>query len=217
MLPAAARDLLAAKLRSSNVDRAAGSEAELARIVGRIRASWPKVRVLVRADSGLREGLMAWCEANGANYVFGLALKAKDLPLVVIEENRRRVEALRKRGFATIYGDPTAAGVLEAAGGGRARLLIVAAPRGFLTHRIIELARQPNARIRIAMRTRSVAELAHFERIGVHAAIMGETELAFDLLDDALRTLGLVGPGTLSSAAHLGMAMPSNAIPDADL
>ena len=122
--------------------------------------------------------------------VIGEALKAEGLPLVVIEENRRRVEALRKRGFAAVYGDATAPGVLESAGIRRARLLIVAAPRGFLTQRIIELARQSNSRIRIAIRTHSVDELAHFERMGVDAAIMGETELAYGLLDYALRSLG---------------------------
>jgi hypothetical protein len=72
------RHLLAAKLRRSNIDGAAGAEAELARIVGRIRASWPSVRILVRADAGFaRESLMAWCEANGVNFVFGLARNAR--------------------------------------------------------------------------------------------------------------------------------------------
>ncbi len=122
--------------------------------------------------------------------VIGEALKAEGLPLVVIEENRRRVEDLRKRGFAAVYGDATAAGVLEAAGIGRARLLVVAAPRGFLTQRIIELARLSNPGVRIAIRTHSADELAHFERSGVDVAIMGETELAFGLLDYALRSLG---------------------------
>jgi hypothetical protein len=68
------RHLLAAKLRRSNIDGAAGADVELARIVGRIRESWPRVRILVRADSGFaREWLMAWCEANGVDYVLGLA------------------------------------------------------------------------------------------------------------------------------------------------
>jgi hypothetical protein len=68
------RHLLAAKLRRSNIDGSAGADVELARIVGRIRASWPRVRILVRADSGFtRESLMAWCEANGVDFVFGLA------------------------------------------------------------------------------------------------------------------------------------------------
>ena len=68
------RHLLAAKLRRSNIDGAAGADVELARIVGRLRESWPRVRILVRADSGFaREWLMAWCEANGVDYVLGLA------------------------------------------------------------------------------------------------------------------------------------------------
>lgn len=72
------RHLLAAKLRRSNIDGAAGAEAELARIVGRIRASWPSVRILIRADSGFaRESLMAWCEANGVDFVLGLARNAR--------------------------------------------------------------------------------------------------------------------------------------------
>ena len=68
------RHLLAAKLRRSNIDGSAGAEIELARIVGRIRASWPAVRILVRADSGFtREALMAWCEIHGVDFVLGLA------------------------------------------------------------------------------------------------------------------------------------------------
>lgn len=67
------RHLLAAKLRSASVDAAAGSVEEVARIVRHIRSRWPHVRILVRADSGFaRDDLMAWCEANGVDYVFGL-------------------------------------------------------------------------------------------------------------------------------------------------
>jgi len=68
------RHLLAAKLRRSNIDAAAGSREEVARIVAQIRARWPKVELWLRADSGFaREELMAWCEENGVEYVFGLA------------------------------------------------------------------------------------------------------------------------------------------------
>jgi hypothetical protein len=60
------RHLLAAKLRRANIDAAAGSVEEVARIVAQIRRRWPLVRILLRADSGFaREELMAWCEANG--------------------------------------------------------------------------------------------------------------------------------------------------------
>jgi hypothetical protein len=67
------RHLLAAKLRRSNIDGSAGAQEEVARIVGQVRERWPEVRVLLRADSGFaREALMAWCEANGVDYLFGL-------------------------------------------------------------------------------------------------------------------------------------------------
>jgi hypothetical protein len=68
------RHLLAAKLRRSNIDASAGAVQEVARIVERIRRRWPRVRILLRADSGFaRDGLMAWCEENRVDYVFGLA------------------------------------------------------------------------------------------------------------------------------------------------
>ena len=67
------RHLLAAKLRSASMDAAAGSVEEVARIVRDIRRRWPHVRILVRANSGFaRDNLMAWCEANGVDYVFGV-------------------------------------------------------------------------------------------------------------------------------------------------
>ena len=66
--------LLAAKLRRANIDASAGAAEEVARIVARIRERWPAVEIVLRADSGFaREELMAWCEANGVDYVFGLA------------------------------------------------------------------------------------------------------------------------------------------------
>jgi hypothetical protein len=68
------RYLLAAKLRPANIDACAGSIEEVARIVTQIRQRWPKVRILLRADSGFaREALMAWCESNGVDFLFGLA------------------------------------------------------------------------------------------------------------------------------------------------
>ena len=66
--------LLAAKLRRSDIDGAAGSVEEVTRIVARIRQCWPQVRIILRADSGFaRDELMAWCEAAGVDFIFGLA------------------------------------------------------------------------------------------------------------------------------------------------
>jgi hypothetical protein len=66
--------LLCARLRPSNIDASAGSLEEVQRIVRQIRARWPKTRMILRADSGFcREQLLAWCEHNDVDYVFGFA------------------------------------------------------------------------------------------------------------------------------------------------
>ena len=68
------RHLLVAKLRSADMDAAAGAVEEVARVIACIRARWPRTRILLRADSGFaREDLMAWCEGNGVDFLFGLA------------------------------------------------------------------------------------------------------------------------------------------------
>ena len=66
--------VLCARLRRSNTDAAAGSKDEMERIVKRIRAAWPKVKIIVRGDSGFcRDELMTWCESNAVDYVLGVA------------------------------------------------------------------------------------------------------------------------------------------------
>ncbi|HKG99489.1 MAG TPA: IS1380 family transposase [Bradyrhizobium sp.] len=68
------RHLLVAKLRRADMDAVAGAIEEVARIVAQIRARWPRTGILLRADSGFaRDELMAWCEANGVDFLFGLA------------------------------------------------------------------------------------------------------------------------------------------------
>jgi hypothetical protein len=88
------RHLLAAKLRPSNIDGAAGSVEEVARIVEQIRRRWPRTRILLRADSGFcREDLMAWCEANRVDYLFGLARNTRLVAEISTELAAARAES----------------------------------------------------------------------------------------------------------------------------
>jgi len=90
------RHLLAAKLRSASVDAAAGVVKEVARIVAHIRRRWPHVRILLRADSGFaRDDLMRWCEANGVQFLFGLA--QNDRLIAEIASELARAEAKSRR------------------------------------------------------------------------------------------------------------------------
>ena len=88
------RHLLAAKLRPSNIDASAGSIEEVARIVAQIRRRWPRTRILLRADSGFaREALMAWCEMNQVDFVFGLARNARLVEEISVELLQAEAEA----------------------------------------------------------------------------------------------------------------------------
>jgi hypothetical protein len=88
------RHLLAAKLRPSNIDASAGSVEEVARIVAQIRRRWPRTRILLRADSGFaREALLAWCEMNQVDFVFGLARNARLVEEISVELLQAEAEA----------------------------------------------------------------------------------------------------------------------------
>jgi hypothetical protein len=87
--------LLCAKLRPANIDAAAGSVAEVERIVRQLRDRWRKVRIVLRADSGFaREQLMAWCEANAVDYLFGLARNVRLVRFIGAELEEARAESV---------------------------------------------------------------------------------------------------------------------------
>lgn len=88
--------LLAAKLRTSGRDGAEGSVALLAFLVARIRARFPKTRIMLRGDSGFaRDDIMDWCESNGVFYLLGLA-KNKRL-LAKLGKELAQARALHKK------------------------------------------------------------------------------------------------------------------------
>jgi Transposase DDE domain group 1 len=68
---------------------------EVARIVAQIRARWPRVAIVLRADSGFaRDELMAWCEANAVDYVFGLARNERLVGAIAAELAAAQAESL---------------------------------------------------------------------------------------------------------------------------
>ena len=100
------RHLLAAKLRRSNIDASAGAIDEVARLIGQLRARWPRVRILLRADSGFaRDELMAWCEANSVDYVFGLARHQRLVGAIAEELAGAVAESLARGGAARRFAD----------------------------------------------------------------------------------------------------------------
>jgi CPA2 family monovalent cation:H+ antiporter-2 len=116
---------------------------------------------------------------------------AKGLPFLVVDRGRRRFEELTRHGVPVLYGDASVPGVLEAAGVGRARLVIVATPDSFLTRRAVEIARHANPVVEIVVRTHSHEEYARLRREHSGTIVMGEHELARAMLLRALRHFGV--------------------------
>jgi hypothetical protein len=85
--------LLCARLRAANQDAAKGSVEEVRRIVEQLRRRWPEVKIVLRADSGFcREELMAWCEQNHVDYVFGLARNKRLARIIGGEMQQARLQ-----------------------------------------------------------------------------------------------------------------------------
>jgi hypothetical protein len=90
------RHLLAARLQPASTAAAVNAVEEVARIVAHIRRRWPHVRILLRADSGFaQEALMAWCEANGVHFLFGLQQNTRLVAAIASELDRAEAKSRR--------------------------------------------------------------------------------------------------------------------------
>lgn len=70
--------LLACYLRRSRIDGAKNATALIKLLIRRLRQAWPRVRLIVRGDSGFcRQRLLRWCERSNVRYLVGLARNAR--------------------------------------------------------------------------------------------------------------------------------------------
>jgi hypothetical protein len=90
------RHLLLAKLRRADRDPAAGTVEEVVRLVARIRARWPKMRIVLRADADFaRDDLMAWCEAGDVDFVLGVGRNERLMAEIAPELDRVAAKSAR--------------------------------------------------------------------------------------------------------------------------
>jgi monovalent cation:H+ antiporter-2, CPA2 family len=156
--------------------------------------------------------------------LIGEALIARGIPLLVVEENGDRVEALRSRGVPAILGNAAERGMLEATDLARATWFISAVPNPFEAGALIERARAANAGLDIVARAHNDAEIAYLEQRGATHVIMGEREIAAAMTGHVLGGLvaaarsagsaeasGLEGPVTASVEPAAGTAATPSA------
>lgn len=98
--------LLVAKLRTADNDASWGTVEVLAWLIPQLRAAWPHVRIILRADSGFcREAIMAWCEAHGVDYLFGLARNTRLVEIIQGELADAHVRYLQTGVAARVFAD----------------------------------------------------------------------------------------------------------------
>jgi Transposase DDE domain group 1 len=98
--------LLGARLRPSNQDASAGCVEEVERVVRQMRKRWPRVEIVLRADSAFcREALMSWGEKNRVDYVFGLARNQRLRGAIGKQMHQAQKEHQRTGKAARVFAD----------------------------------------------------------------------------------------------------------------
>jgi CPA2 family monovalent cation:H+ antiporter-2 len=120
------------------------------------------------------------------------ALRRHNLPFIVVEDDRHRVELLHGQGVPVLWGNGTQPEMLEAAHAARARLLIVTLPLAFEARRAVELARAANPGIVVTVRAHQDAEVDWlYDQDSTGLAVMGEREVALGIADFAMQRMGV--------------------------
>jgi monovalent cation:H+ antiporter-2, CPA2 family len=169
-----------------------------------VARQWPESNVSFLPDSEddtpILRGHAVICGYGRVGAVVGEALRRRDLPFIVIEQDRSIVLQLRREGILALYGTADNKVLLERAGVAEAKILVVGVPDSLVTRQVIEHARRLNERIEIVARTHSQQESIHLSRRGVDEAVYAEMELALELTRFTLHRFGV---GTLDTQAIL--------------
>jgi CPA2 family monovalent cation:H+ antiporter-2 len=131
------------------------------------------------------------CGHGRVGRIVAQALEQRSFRYVVVESNRRTVQALRARGVPAIFGDAGHHLILGQASLETARVLVVTVPDPPVVRRIVSYARGVAPRLDIIARTHSVPELEVLTERGVGEAVYGEWEVALELTRRALYRFGL--------------------------
>ena len=114
--------------------------------------------------------------------LLGEKLQAAGIPLVVIENSRPRVEALREQGISTVLGNAANQEIMDLARLDCARWLLVTIPNGYEAGEIVAFARTKRPNIEIIARAHYDDEVTYILERGADRVVMGEREIANSML-----------------------------------
>ena len=115
------------------------------------------------------------------------ALRARNLPHIIVERNREMVEDLRREGAVAVSGDAADPATLIQAHIADAAMLVIATPDPMHVRQMVETARTLNPRIEIVLRTRNEDESELLRREQLGTVFFAEEELAKGILTHVLR------------------------------
>lgn len=115
--------------------------------------------------------------------LLGEKLLASDIPLVVIETSRTRVDELRERGVRAVLGNAANEEIMQLAHLECAKWLILTIPNGYEAGEIVASARAKNPDIEIIARAHYDDEVAYITERGANQVVMGEREIARTMLE----------------------------------
>ncbi|HZY65780.1 MAG TPA: cation:proton antiporter [Rubrobacteraceae bacterium] len=141
-------------------------------------------------ENGLRNHIVVAGHGKVGTFVAQL-LDRLDKEFVVIESNPSRADEIREQGLPTIFGDAAAHPVLEAAGVGTARLVVVTMPDAAGVRLAIDRIKQINPEVHIVARAATVDQLEELKALDVYEAVQPEFEAALELGRQALSHLGV--------------------------
>ncbi|MDN6681268.1 MAG: Kef family K(+) transporter [Enterobacterales bacterium] len=115
--------------------------------------------------------------------LIGAKLHDAGVPLVVIENSRPRVEALREQGIHALLGNAANPEIMELARIDCARWLLLTIPNGYEAGEIVAFARTKRDTLDIIARAHYDDEVAYISDRGANQVVMGEREIANSMLE----------------------------------
>jgi CPA2 family monovalent cation:H+ antiporter-2 len=147
------------------------------------------------------------CGFGRVGSAVGEALETFDIPFVVIERDPDIVRGLRSRSVPCLFGDAAHTRLLEAAGAGRASLVVVALPEMDRAQLAVRRVRAMNAHVPILARAHSISGREGLATAGATDVIQPELEAAATLIRHALRELALPQQRVLDYLTRFRSAM----------
>jgi len=108
-------------------------------------------------------------------------LRAENIPLVIIEDNRIRAQELREEGCEVILGNAVSSHVLELAKASEAKWMIIAIPNTLEAGQVSIHAHQINPHLDIMVRAHFVDEIEYLDKHSANFVVNGDYEIAREI------------------------------------